>query len=255
MIDFDVALPGFDPFVAEHQGHEMAYDVFGGGSGPTVILMHEIDGFRQPVKDLANHLVDEGFAVYAPAFFSGPWRGAFACVRREFVCLSRGRTSPISYWIGALGEELQRRDRSRRSVGVIGMCFSGSFALATVAVSETVRVAVVAQPAMPWCSPEVFFSSTRKRDLGLSQNDRLQLELKLREGRASVLPVRYEQDSKCPKVRVEEISSIDGASPVHYVSGSGHPTLTAFFRRPDQQGSLEAIETAAGWLRERIAAK
>lgn len=254
MIDFDTALPGFDPFVIRHQGLEMAYNVFGGGSGPAVILLHEIDGFKQPVKDLANHLAADGFSVYAPAFFSDLLGGLLVCVRREFVCLSRGRTSPISHWIGALGEEIRKLENERSAVGVIGMCFSGSFALATVIVSDAVKAAVVAQPAMPWASPPALFSDARKRDLGLGEEDRRLLEFKLKEGDVNVLPLRYEKDSRCPRLRVEEISSIDGATPVHYVNGAGHATLTAPFRDQGSKGSMEAVEAAAGWLRERIAA-
>lgn len=253
MIDFDVALPGLDPFVVTYQGLDMSYEVFGGGSGPAVVLLHEIDGLGEPVKGLANHLAEKGLSVHVPAFFSGPLGGLLACVRREFVCFSAGRTSPISHWIGALGEELQRRDPHKRPVGVIGMCFSGSFAHASVLAGHAVKAAVVAQPAMPWSAPTSFFRDARKRDLGLDEGDRRQLENQLHEGSAGVLPLRFDRDWRCPKLRVEEISAIDGASHVHYVSGSGHPTLTAFFRDQGNDRSLEAIELAASWLLKRLA--
>jgi hypothetical protein len=132
------------------------------------------------------------------------------------------------------------------------MCFSGSFALASVLVGHAVKAAVVAQPAMPWSAPVAFFNGARKRDLGLDGDDRRRLEDQLHERSVGVLPLRYERDWRCPKLRVEEISSIDGASPVHYVEGSGHPTLTACFRDEGNESSLEAVELAASWLLKQL---
>jgi hypothetical protein len=107
----------------------------------------------------------------------------------------------------------------------------------------------VAQPSLPWAGPAVLFPKRRERALGLSESDHLSLEQRLREGRARVLPLRFETDPVCPRARVEVIAALDGSDPVHVVAGRGHPTLTAHYRTDEgHAGSEAAIDVALEWL-------
>ena len=60
---------------------------------------------------------------------------------------ARGKQSPISTWLRALCGEVENRAASGR-IGVIGMCLSGSFALAMMA-DDAVLGAVASQPSLP----------------------------------------------------------------------------------------------------------
>ncbi|MGI9610470.1 MAG: dienelactone hydrolase family protein [Acidimicrobiia bacterium] len=251
-IDFETPTPGMDPFHAQVGDLGIAYDVYSGGDGPGVILMHEIDGFKDHVEALANHLVGEGFTVYVPKFFSGFWAGLLKCVRREFICVLGQRTSPISYWVGELAAVARQRDPEHRNVGVIGMCFSGGFALASLVTPGPVKAAVAAQPAMPWAGPAWMFTRSRELDLGLDPVDLTTLKEELVAGTSRALPLRFEKDWICPRVRVDAIAEMDGAEPLHLVSGGGHPTLTKHFREGGDEDSLAAISETASFLHDAL---
>ena len=253
LFDFENPPQGLNPFTASVNDVEISYDVFVGGEGPAVILMHEVDGMRDPVKGLAGYLAERGFTVYVPRFFSS-WRGAvIACIRKEFVALALGVTSPITGWLGELAREANRRDPQDRMVGIIGMCFSGGFALATLVHGLPVTAAVAAQPSLPWSAPVLFASRRRERDLGLSSGDRSTLEAKLSDGRAKALPLRFETDWICPRLRVEGISRLEGADPVRYLQGKGHSTLTQQFRQEGgHAGSLQAVDSVIDWLNSAL---
>jgi hypothetical protein len=254
LFDFESPPPGMNPFTALVDDVEISYDVFVGGEGPAVILMHEIDGMGGPVKSLAEHLAHQGFTVYLPHFFSSMRQGVIACIRKEFLAWQLGATDPITRWLGELGSEANRRDVQGRMVGIIGMCFSGGFALATLVTGLPVTAAVAAQPSLPWAGPAILFSQRRKRDLGLSPGDRSTLEEKLVGGRAKALPLRFEADWKCPQLRVEEISGMEGADAVRYLEGKGHSTLTQQFRQEGgHAGSLQAIDSVVEWLKDALA--
>jgi len=251
--DFENPPQGLNPFTASVSDVEISYDVFVGGEGPAVILMHEIDGMRDPVKRLAGYLAEQGFTVYVPHFFSSMRQGVIACIRKEFLAWQLDVTDPITGWLGELAREANRRDEQSRMVGIIGMCFSGGFALATLVTGLPVTAAVAAQPSLPWAGPASLASQRRERDFGLSPRDRSTLEENLSGGRARALPLRFETDWKCPRLRVEEISGLVGADAVRYLEGRGHSTLTQQFR---QEGghpeSLQAIDYVVDWLKDAL---
>lgn len=45
------------------------YPVYRAGSGPGVIVVHEVPGITPPVADFARRLVDRGFTVLMPSLF------------------------------------------------------------------------------------------------------------------------------------------------------------------------------------------
>lgn len=194
-----------DPF--EHQAGSVCLrcDVYRRqvAGGPPVILIHEAPGLSESTLALADRIAARGFTVALPSLLEAPDAGAGParmvrgmarmCIAGEFGALARGRTAPIADWLRGLA----RRESDRAGgakVGVIGMCFSGGFALAT-ALEPVVGAAVMSQPSLP------FISVT---DVGVSSEDIDRL--KDRVGAGGCLRVlRYQADVKSPRARYERL--------------------------------------------------
>jgi len=148
------AVPGFTATAFAHDGRE--HEVFWAGTGPAVIVIHEMPGLHPGVTAFGQRLVDAGFTVYLPSLFGRP--GApFAgremlrtlprvCVSRQFAMLA-DRTSPVASWLRALAAKAHA-ECGGPGVGAIGMCFTGGFALA-MAVEPAVLASVLSQPGLP----------------------------------------------------------------------------------------------------------
>ena len=118
---------------------------------PGVVLIPEIPGVSPHVLGLADHLVDEGFTVVIPSPFGEPGRPeslgyvlrvvARLCVSAEFRAFATDAKRPITAYLRAVAADLATRTPAR-GVGVIGMCFTGGFALAT-AVDDAVLAPVM----------------------------------------------------------------------------------------------------------------
>jgi dienelactone hydrolase len=156
-------------------------DVYRRGSGPAVLVIAEMPGITPKVVGFADRVVDLGCTAVLPHLFGTPGRDPFAggmaravpyvlssmvpaCVSRDFHAMATGKTSPVIEWLKALARK-EHADCGGPGVGVIGMCFTGGFALA-MAVDDTVLAPVLSQPSLP-------FPTTKKakRDLGLSSSD------------------------------------------------------------------------------------
>jgi hypothetical protein len=99
-------VPGFEPATFTHQGR--THEVYRAGSGPAVVVVHELPGIHPGVVELGQRLVDAGYTVYLPSLFGRPGEpfavGATlrsvlrVCVAREFTILA-DRTSPVATWL------------------------------------------------------------------------------------------------------------------------------------------------------------
>lgn len=148
-------LDGFSVTGFGHEGVTRA--VYRAGSGPGVLLMHEIPGITPPVIRLARALCDAGFTVAMPHLFGTPgkpwslpytWASlAKVCVRREFRVLASERSSPITRWLRALAGALDR-ELGGGGIGALGLCLTGNFALALM-LDDAVVAPVLAQPSLP----------------------------------------------------------------------------------------------------------
>lgn len=120
--------------------------------GPTVILMHEAPGLADSTFGIAQRLHDDGFTVVLPELLDAPasWPATMVrlCIARELGALSRGETGAIVDWLRALVDR-EYEAAGKRPVGVVGMCFSGGFALAAT-YNPHVGAAVSSQPALPF---------------------------------------------------------------------------------------------------------
>lgn len=100
----------------------------GDGPHPAVIVIHEIFGLNQDIRDKAQRLAGMGYIALAPDLYDG--RGfAPICVMRAVNSL-RKRTGSAFEDLDAARAWLSGRDDVDASrIGVIGFCLGGGFAL------------------------------------------------------------------------------------------------------------------------------
>jgi dienelactone hydrolase len=166
------------------------------GSGPGVVVIHEIPGITPKVIAFAEEVVARGFTVVMPSLFGRPEAAstvpeslrsiAKICVSKEFSMFALGRTSPVATWLRSLARELHTQ-LGGPGVGAVGMCFTGGFALAMLA-DAPIAAPVLAQPAAP-----VPVGKARRADLGLGRADLDAVRAKVAGG-CEVLGLRYERD-------------------------------------------------------------
>jgi dienelactone hydrolase len=229
-----------EPFAAAGWRH----DVYRGGEGPAVLLLHEMPSFSWRTVLLANRIRDHGYRMVMPILVGGVrdapgsgLRGALAlasdfgssfwriCVSREFVALIQGRTSPVTDYLIELAR-VEAAASGRPKVGVIGMCLTGGFALAT-AIDPVVGVAVVSQPALPFAIGPMKLIPGQAADLGLSDAHHQRLMDRKEDPDFCVHALRYETDSIAPKARVERIrDELGPAATLAWIPGRGHPVLS-----------------------------
>lgn len=132
--------------------------VFRRGSGPAVIIMHEIPGLHPQVVEFADRVAEQGMTVFLPSLFGEPGRDVSAgyalgqmfmnvCIRREFNVWANGKSSPVVDWLRALARKAHE-ECGGPGVGALGMCFTGGFALAMMT-EPSVIAPVLSQPSMP----------------------------------------------------------------------------------------------------------
>lgn len=202
-------LDGDHRFEFEHDG--ITHPVYRDGSGPGVLVMHELPGMSVKCLELADRLIGQGFSVYLPLFFGKPGQdsvllglGAAArlCVRNEMNCLANNGRSLVAAWLRALCRRMLAECRGR-GVGVIGMCFTGNLVL-SVMLDESVLVPVMCEPAVP------LFPCTKKRkaSLGVPQEDLTRAAERAKT--AHVLGFRFATDKKSPAERFENMKRLFG---------------------------------------------
>lgn len=190
----DTALKGWTRSTFEAAGLER--EVWTKGSGPAVIVVHEVPGITPKVQRFAEEVVGCGFTVAMPSLVGTPGQemsNGYAvrsllkvCVAREFVSLATNRTSPVIAWLRALARDMHGR-AGGKGVGAVGMCFSGGFALGMM-VDDIMVAPVLSQPSLP-------FPVGRKRaaDLNLSPDDAAVIAQRAAEG-CEVLGLRFTGD-------------------------------------------------------------
>ncbi|MDX6215580.1 MAG: hypothetical protein QOG99_1164 [Frankiales bacterium] len=219
-------LAGWDESFFEAEGR--GYPVFRRGTGPGVIVIHEIPGITPKVQGFAEEVVDAGFTVVMPSLFGTPGNamsvGAIVsslvkvCISKEFVTMATGQTSPIATWTRALAKSLHE-ELGGPGVGALGMCFTGGFALAMM-VDGHVAAPVLSQPSVP-------FAVTKKlaADLNLSPGDLAAVKERVDAG-CPVLGLRYQSD-KAVGTRFETLRRElgDGFLAIE-LEGKGHSVVT-----------------------------
>jgi dienelactone hydrolase len=174
--------------------------------GPTVILIHESPGLSDSTFAIAAVLAGHGYRIVLPVLLDAAWSGPGPrsqlanviklCVARELAALSSGKTGAIVDWLRGLADE-EFRTTEGRPVGVIGMCFSGGFALGVIT-NPHVAAAVMSQPALPFRLP--WMSS----ELGVSKEDLRGIHERVGAG-GCIRAMRFSRDAKSPRKRLDLI--------------------------------------------------
>jgi dienelactone hydrolase len=171
-------------------------DTYRRGSGPGVVVVHEIPGITPKVAAFANEVVDAGFTVVMPSLVGTPGKAptigygfasmAKVCISQEFTNMAIGQTSPVIGFLRALGRSLHQ-EVGGPGIGAVGMCFSGGFALGMM-LDDLMVAPVLSQPSMPFA-----IGKRRGADLNLSPDDRLVVAQRAAEG-CQVLGLRFTGD-------------------------------------------------------------
>ena len=220
-----MALDGFEEFSFTSEGASRS--VYRRGSGPGVVVIHEIPGITPEVARFARWVAEDGFTAFVPHLFGTPGKpfsGGYvasqmvrACVSREFSVLARGESSPITDWLRALCRHVHR-ECGGPGVGAIGMCLTGNFALSLM-VDDSVMAPVLSQPSLPFP-----VSRSHRRALHLSEEDLTVVKGRVRTG-CRVLGLRFTHDPLCPPERFQRLREElgDGFEAVEIDSGPGNP--------------------------------
>ncbi len=191
MSDHDDVLDGWER--GDFSSAGISHDTYRRGSGPVVLVIHEIPGITPTVARFANEVVERGFTVVMPDLVGTPGKapskaylaGSMAkiCVAREFTTLALRRTSPVVAWLRALARSLHAQVGGP-GVGAVGMCFSGGFALGMM-VDDIMIAPVLSQPSLPFV-----VGGARGADLNLSPDDEAAVISRAADG-CQVLGLRF----------------------------------------------------------------
>ena len=159
------------------------------GSGPRVILLHELPGLRDGDIKVGAALA-ERFEVYMPLLFGTAGQDDTrlgtkqACRGGLFKCNDRDTRHPITVDLIAMARSLC----GTAECGVLGMCLTGTVPLSMMEADGVVAV-VLAQPTLPLVWHIWPFAG-----LDISEQDTATALAKAVERRASVYMVRYRGD-------------------------------------------------------------
>lgn len=249
------------PFTAAGQ----TYDCYEKGDGPGVVLVPEIPGITPEVLGLADHLITEGFTVVIPSLFGTPGKSmtggyvaktlARVCIAKEFRAFATNAHRPIADYLKELAADLASRTPGP-GVGVIGMCFTGGFALAA-AVDPSVLASVMSQPSTP-----MPISKSRRQDPCVSTAELDAVAARTADG-LCVLGLRFTKDRAVPDERIAALRARlgDAFEVIELDSSPGNPggfkktahsVLTHEVREQPGQQAFVARERVVQVLRERL---
>ena len=256
-------LPGFTPGTFSHDGTTRT--VYAAGSGPAVIVIHEMPGITPRVAEFARRVVDAGFSVRMPSLFGTPGRPpstgyilgeiARGCVAKEFTAFALDRTSPIISWLRALAAEAHA-ECGGPGVGAVGMCFTGGFALGMM-VDDRMLAPVLSQPSLPFP-----VSPARRAAVGISGADLARVRERAAAGQC-VMGLRFTGDPAVPAARFETLRrelgdrfvavEIDsGPGNEHGIRRGAHSVLTEDLVDSDGHPTRDALDRVLRFFRERL---
>jgi dienelactone hydrolase len=226
-------------------------------AGPPVLVFHELAGLNDSTLRVAERIGAHGdLTPVLPALIGAPGQENWLpnalplCVGWEFVSFATGRTSPVVGWLRALAAR-ESNLAGGTSVGVVGMCFSGGFALSMV-VDPLVEVAIASEPSLPLTYRG--WPGAKARDLGMSRGDLTCAAARVSRGEAVVRAVRYAHDTKSPAARMARIAQELGPGVVMTpILGSRHSVLAdGAADRLSHPDAARALNEVVRLLRERL---
>jgi dienelactone hydrolase len=217
-------------------------DVYRKGSGPGVIVVHEIPGITPKVLEFAEDVVAAGFTVLMPSLVGTPGRGMSGgymansmlkvCIAKEFTNMAMQQTSPIIGFLRALARNLHQ-EVGGAGVGAVGMCFSGGFALGMM-VDDIMIAPVLSQPSMPFP-----VGKARGADLNLSPDDRLVVARRAAEG-CQVLGLRFTED-KAVGTRFDSLRELLGDAFIAVELPSNKPSDHSVLTEQRDESSVRRV--------------
>src|SRR5215470_17205182 len=256
------SVPGFDVTTFSHGGR--THEVYLAGTGPAVIVLHELPGLHPGATAFGQRLAGAGYRVYLPSLFGRagvPFGGRETarsllrvCVSREFVLLA-DRTPPVVTWLRALAARAHA-ECGGPGVGAVGMCVTGGFALA-MAVEPAVVAPVLSQPGVPFG-----VTPAKRAALALDPADLASVRARAGGG-LCVLGLRFSADRGSPAERFAtlrrelgdnfEAIVIDSApGNPHGIRKSAHSVLTLELVDAPGHPTRAALDRVMAFLAERL---
>lgn len=253
--------PGFERFARFYGAQTLVpqREIYVAGSGPAVIVMHELYGATPALFRFAYRILDAGFSVYVPILFGQadhPGTGLYAlqqatavCISHEFAVFAANSSSPITDWLRSLARILYKL-HGARGIAAIGLCLTGNFALSMMLIPETI-VPVVCEPALPFS-----ILPAGRRALHLSPENLAAIKARSEEGRR-ILTFRFDGDRISPAERYENFKQTFGNA----IIGDGYlrptcPNAHAVFTEhyDDRAGSSTrgALDNLLRFLRDSL---
>ena len=235
--------------IGEHSFGGVTHPTYRKGTGPGVVVIHEIPGMTPAVIEFGDEVIAAGFTVVMPHLFGTPGADKSprniagtlrqVCVSHEFTKLATGVTTPVAGWLRSLARELHD-ELGGPGVGALGMCFTGGFALAMM-VDTSVVAPVLAQPSVPFA-----VSPKRARDVNLSPTDLAKVKARAAGG-CQLLGLRYKSDLAVGK-RFETLTRELGDAFIKVeFNGAKHSTLT-------EHRQQEGVDRVLAFFDERLRA-
>ena len=239
------------PFTAAGATH----DVYRKGTGPGVVVVHEIPGITPSVLAFAEEVVASGFTVVMPSLVGTPGRppsGGYlaqsalkVCISREFTHWATGSTSPVIGWLRALARWLHG-EVGGPGVGAVGMCFSGGFALGMM-VDDIMVAPVLSQPSLPFAAGRGAKAAARGADLNLSADDALVVAQRAEAG-CQVLGLRFTGDALVG-TRFDTLRSMLGDRFIAVEFDSPHAKAHSVLTEDRMQ---EGVDRVLSFFRDRL---
>ena len=251
----------------------ITHRIFRKGTGPAVIVITEMPGISPMVLGFADRVVSLGCTAVLPDLFGEAGRDPVvgnkivvglrgagtilgACISREFTALAAGKSSKVVDWLRALA----RREHERcggPGVGVVGMCFTGGFALA-MAVDDTILAPVLSQPSLPFS-----LSKKHKASIDTSPADIAIVADRCANEGLKVIGMRFDGDPFVPRERFAYLRETLGAGFVSIeleqadgnpdgALGHRHSVLTGDLIDEPGEKTREALDTVMDLFREKL---
>jgi len=206
---------GYEAALADYQKFEFTdgpwtRPVYRRGTGPAVIVIHEMPGLHPSVISFADRVAAAGMTVFLPDLFGVAGRPAEhpaglltmlggICIRREFNVWATDKSSPIVDWLRALAR-MAHAECGGKGVGAVGMCFTGGFALSMM--TEPAMVApVLSQPSLPLGSK----NPRRAAGIGASPAEVACAKRRFADEDLSMIGLRFYGDPFVPDARFDTL--------------------------------------------------
>jgi dienelactone hydrolase len=263
-MDYSAALKDYTKF--DFQAGKWTRPVYRRGSGPAVIIIHEIPGLRPLVVRFADHVAAAGMTVFLPSLFGEPGRPVSVgyaigqmvkniCIAREFNVWANDKSSPIVDWLRALAKSVHA-ECGGKGVGAVGMCFTGGFALAMMT-EPSVVAPVLSQPSNP------ILGKDKKSKTDASPAEIRCAKDRFEKENLSMIGLRFFGDSFVPDERFDfykrefgnrfEAIELDpkDANPG---PGQAHSVLTIGLKDKDGEPTKDAEKRVIAFFKERTGA-